>query len=99
VLEQDIILPHTQISWASSTQWLVQFCTLTLQRRTHIHVLVVHNQKKPNIYVTLQGAKFKPGITLVQQQLASSLYFQAPYYINFFFYFLKTGAKLTIHEV
>jgi hypothetical protein len=47
----------------------------------------------------LQGAKFKPGITLVQQQLTSSLYFQAPYYINFFFYFLKKGAKLTIHEV
>ncbi len=48
----------------------------------------------------LQGAKFKPGITLVQQQLTSSLYFQAPYYINFFFFnFLKKGAKLTIHEV
>jgi hypothetical protein len=78
----------------------VQFCILTLQRRTHIHVLVVHNQKKPNINVMLQGAKFKPGITLVQQQLTSSLYFQAPYYINFFFfYFLKKGAKLTIHEV
>jgi hypothetical protein len=78
-----------KISWASSTQWLVQFCTLTVQRRTHIHVLVVHNQKKPNIYVTLQGAKFKAGITLVQQQLTSSLYFQAPYYIFFFFYFYK----------
>jgi hypothetical protein len=48
----------------------------------------------------LQGAKFKPGITLVQQLLTSSLYFQAPYYINFFFfYLLKKVAKLTIHEV
>jgi len=66
----------------------MQFSTLSLQRRTHTNVLV-HNQKKPNIlYVMLQGAKFKPGITLVQQ-LTSSLYFQAPYYINFFFYFLK----------
>jgi hypothetical protein len=56
----------------------VALCVLVLSWaiNTCLHYIV---GKKFNIYVMLQGAKFKHGITLVQEQLFMVVYFQAPY--------------------